>query len=446
MSKNTKKTKQKNSNEESLLAEVAKLKVDNFLLSNPKELATVGPLPSTAGGNAAPVNTSNTPTAPATATATAVTPTATAPTQSINTSNSNRQSYQKNWTEDMNAEERAKIEAENAAEIARADNINSLLPAEMKRLNDSYQGNQGSMYKSNGLAKMFDLPAPMPLPVMPRLKDVPNMVTGSFGEGASNYSKQATSGPSTPRPELRNTKFDLDANTGTLGVSTIDTDNFKQDAGLDQLSKKTNLEAVKTVDNYIAQTYPTAESATGAWEVESGGNENNKKPGKADMTGSMTDALTRHVGNYLVKNHPDLLVQGMLVKGSDGNYSFANRNLPLMADKAYNIVDPNGKPMPYTESSWKQLKDKPGYRIQSNQRYNGVIEKAVSEFMEKNGLSSKGYNTSKAFYTNYDDGTKAALGDARNASKRQRHAANQMIPTRDALKWKIMYGHTLGGA
>lgn len=444
-----KQTKQKtNSNEESLLNRIKKLEVDNFQLSSPQGLVTVGPLPSTSGGNATPSNTTTT-TSPTTTATTPVTTPVTTPTQPIFTSSASRQSVNHSETRPMNAEERARIEAENNAEIARVDAINSQLPAEMKRLNDSFVGHPKSMYDSTGAAKMYELSPAMPLPIMPRLKEVPNLVTGTFSDGYSNYDKNTTGGGShIPRPVLRNTKFDLDANTGTLGVSTVDTDNFKQDAGIDQLSKKTNLEAMKTVDNYIAQTYPTIEDSKGSWVVESGGNENNRKAGEAGMTGSMTDALTRHIGNYLVKNYPDLLVTNLLTRKKDGsnNYDFSNGNLPLMAHKAYNIVDSNGKAIEYTEDNWKRLKDKPGYRIQSNQRYNRIIEKAVSEFMEKNGLSSKGYDTSKPFYTSYDDGTKAALEDPRNRSQRQRHATNQMIPTRDALKWKIMYGHTLGGA
>lgn len=448
----SKTTKQKtNSNEESLLNKIKQLEADKFLSSSPQGLTTVGPLPSTSGGNATPTNTAiaTTSTPVAINTATAATTPAVAPTQSTFTSSASRQSVNHSETRPMNVEERARIEAENAAEIARVDNINSQLPAEMKRLNDSFRGHPKSMYDRAGVAQMYELSPAMPLPAMPRLKEVPNLVTGTFSDGYSNYDKNTTGGgQQLPRPVLRNTKFDLDANTGTLGVSTVDTDNFKQDAGLDQLSKKSNYEAIKTVDNYIAQTYPTIEDSNGSWTIESGGNENNKKAGKADMTGSMTDALTRHIGNYLVKNHPDLLVTTMLTRKTDGsnNFDFSNGNLPLMAHKAYNIVDSNGKAIEYTEDNWKRLKDKPGYKIQSNQRYNDVIKKAVSEFMDKNGLSSKGYDTSKPFYTNYDDGTKAALNDPRNKSQRQRHATNQMIPTKDALFWKVVYGHTLGGA
>ena len=440
------------------------MEADNFLLSSPQGLTTVGPLPSTSGGNATPITTATTGTGynPATATLSqniahmaGVSPntnmqsSATSGTQPTFTSSASRQSVNHSETRPMNVEERARIEAENAAEIARVDNINSQLPAEMKRLNDSFRGHPKSMYDRAGVAQMYELSPAMPLPAMPRLKEVPNLVTGTFSDGYSNYDKNTTGGGlQPPRPVLRNTKFDLDANTGTLGVSTVDTDNFKQDAGLDQLSKKSNYEAIKTVDNYIAQTYPTIEDSNGSWTIESGGNENNKKAGKADMKGSMTDALTRHIGNYLVKNHPDLLVTTMLTRKKDGsnNFDFSNRQLPLMAHKAYNIVDSNGKAIEYTEDNWKRLKDKPGYKIQSNQRYNDVIKKAVSEFMDKNGLSSKGYDTSKPFYTNYDDGTKAALNDPRNKSQRQRHATNQMIPTKDALFWKVVYGHTLGGA
>ena len=200
----SKTTKQKtNSNEESLLNKIKQLEADNFLLSSPQGLTTVGPLPSTSGGNATPANTTTSTPVTTNTTTSATTPVATS-TQPTFTSSASRQSVNHSETRPMNVEERARIEAENAAEIARVDNINSQLPAEMKRLNDSFRGHPKSMYDRAGVAQMYELSPAMPLPAMPRLKEVPNLVTGTFSDGYSNYDKNTTGGGhKPPEPELQ---------------------------------------------------------------------------------------------------------------------------------------------------------------------------------------------------------------------------------------------------
>ena len=160
-----------NSNEESLLNKIKQLEVDNFLLSSPQGLTTVGPLPSTSGGNTSPV----TATTPAVTTApVAATPT----TPQLPSSYSTAQGYGYSRSYDANPEERAKAEAQQLEENRKADEYNATLPGRISGLLSQFPKNDDED-DSMGRPVTRSYTPMAPLPVIPKEIEVPRMILGT---------------------------------------------------------------------------------------------------------------------------------------------------------------------------------------------------------------------------------------------------------------------------
>ena len=193
-----KQTKQKtNSNEESLLNKIKQLEADNFLLSSPQGLTTVGPLPSTSGGNTASTNT--TPTTGLTA-APVSTTTGTPPAFSPTTSYRNSASF--NQSESipviMNAEAMAKAEAQQLEENKKADEYNATLPSRINGLLSQFPKNDDE-YDSMGRPITRSYTPMAPLPVIPKEIEVPNMVVANHSKSYGESKSEGTSGRQ-PKP------------------------------------------------------------------------------------------------------------------------------------------------------------------------------------------------------------------------------------------------------
>ena len=189
-----KQTKQKtNSNEESLLNKIKQLEADNFLLSSPQGLATVGPLPSTSGGNTTPVTTT-TPT-PTTASV-AATPVA----SNVNPNMHYSQSSSFNWSKPvlMNADEIAKAEVQKAEEERKANEYNATLTNRINTLNSTVK-KPGRRYDDMGKIIPSTYTPMAPLPVMPKEVEIPRMIIANESYGESR--REGTSGgQSKPNP------------------------------------------------------------------------------------------------------------------------------------------------------------------------------------------------------------------------------------------------------
>jgi hypothetical protein len=405
MGKNTKQAKQKNSTDESLLAEVAKLRADNFLLSNPAGLTTVGPLPSTAGGNAAPVSTPVATTiAPVNAT-----PTATAPVQPMNYSSSTYQSENMHDTKSMNRDRIEKIEAENEAEIARVDNMNSLLPAEMKRLNDDFATRpKGGGYDSAGSAQMYELSPAMPLPIMPRLKEVPNEITGSFGSGYTNHDRQSGGRPgSAPKINPDIPLFYRDAN-GKISIkyAAYDSPEAQQksnDMRETEWYNQSDLGAMK--DQWVSSAFKNegAGLKSGKWKLKSYNGTTTGAPADANAEGDMFDMARASVLSSMLKSNKNAVV----IKNPDGSLSNADENIARKTS-AQNFR--------FNDSAiWGNAKDpKTGETVKvivDENAYN-KLKNSISEFLTLNGWSQGQIpNKKSAIFQSFNDDYRATLSD-----------------------------------
>lgn len=394
------------------------------------------PLPSTNGANLATV--------PATA---AVSSPITVPVASnINPNMGYSQSSSFNWSKPvlMNAEEIAKAEAQKAEEERKANEYNATLASRINTLNSTVK-KQERQYDDWGNVIPSTYTPMAPLPVMPKEVEIPRMAIANESYGESRR-EGSGGGSGQPKPKLflKNTKLKVDGSTGTLGVETVDTPNYSQDSGIDTLSKKSNLQNVRVLDSYNKQTRPRAFNKDTNWVVESRASDNNKNHGTTGMKGDMYDAQTRHAGNSIMKLAPDLLDMSKVIKDKDGTYNFTGRSLPLKQEKAYDIMDENGKRVPFDKGTWSKVKDKPGYEIVSNIRYDQLLNDIVAQFQALNGMPNTGrYDRNGALYTTYDQATKDAMNSAEWKSFEEQHLNNQRISDAAAMKWKLIYGNTL---
>jgi hypothetical protein len=285
----------------------------------------------------------------------------------------------------------------------------------------------------------------LPLPAIPEKIDIPTLQHASVGESWQRSEREATSGmKDKPKYILKNTKLKVDKDTGTLGVETVGTPDYSQDSGIDTLSKKGNLQNVRVLDNYFKQSRPRAFDKNTAWVIEGRASDGNKSRGNTDMNGDMFDALTRHAGNSLAKIAPDLVDLTKVKKDDDGTYNFSGRSLPLKAEKAYDILDGNGKRIPFDKGTWSKVKDKPGYDVVPNVRYDQILNQIVESFQSANGMPNTGrYDRAGALYTTYDQATRDAMNSTDWKAFEEQHLNNQRVGDSAALKWKIIYGHTL---
>ena len=444
-----KQTKQKtNSSEESLLNKIKQLEADNFLLSSPQGLTTVGPLPSTSGSNTIPATSTSTTTTPTTNnTVASGTTTGTAPIFSPTARYRNSSSFNESESVPvlMNEEAIAKAEAQKAEEERKANEYNSTLAGRINTLNSTVKKTD-RQYDDWGNVIPSTYTPMAPLPVMPKEIDVPNMVVANHSKSYGESKSEGTSGGGLDKPKyfLKNTKLKVDAGTGTLGVETVDTPNYSQDSGIDTLSKKSNLQNVRVLDNYFKQGRPRAFDKNTTWNVEIRASDSNKSLGNVGMKGDMFDAVTRHAGNSIMKLAPDLLDMSKVTKDKDGTYNFAGRSLPLKKEKAYDILDGNGKRIPFDKGTWDKVKDKPGYDVVSNIRYDQLLNDIVAQFQASNGMPNTGrYDKKGALYTTYDQATKDAMNSSDWKAFEEQHLNNQRVSDAAALKWKLIYGNTL---
>lgn len=395
---------------------------------------TINPLPSTNGSTAVPiVSTSPNNT----------TPVSYNPGQKISKGSSAGGSYQ---TYDIiNRPEYDQAIADKAQAKADALAYNNQLPQAMANLNSKIVSNPKKHDLFGNRIPDNYVPV-LPLPVMPEKIDIPNLQTASRGESWNRSEREAlSSGLPKPKLFLKNTKLKVDGGTGTLGVETVDTPNYSQDSGIDTLSKKSNLQNVRVIDGYNKQTRPRAFNKDTVWTVESGTPVVNGKRGETNMKGDMYDAQVRHAGNMLIKIAPDLLDMSKVKKNPQtGNYDFSNRNLPLRQEKAFDIIDGNGRRIPFNKGTWSKVKDKPGYEMVSNIRYDQVLNDITESFLAANGMPNTGrYDQSKALYTTYDQATRDAMNSAEWKAFQEQHLNNQRISDAVAMKWKLIYGNTL---
>ena len=347
----------------------------------------------------------------------------------------------------VNAAERADALRRQEEANQKALDYNNSLPAAMAELNSTIKPREKD-YTLFG-DRIADNYVPiLPLPVMPEKVEIPNVQTASVGESWSRSKNDRVardrSGDPKPKLILNNMKLSVDANTGTLGVNTVGVTDYSQDKGLDVLSKKGNLENVKVLKNYWSQRSPEVFNTNNTWTVEKKASDKDKTSGKVQMQGDLYDAVTRNAGNTIMKLAPDMLDLSKVSKDSQGNYVFANRSLPLRADKAYMIQQPDGKKIAFNQQVWSKVKDSPGYSVIPSQRYSEILDKATSNFVEANGEPNVGrYDTTGALYTTLARNTRDALKSTEWKSFEQQHLNNQRIDDTNALKWFTFYAHTL---
>lgn len=401
--------------------------IDYDKLGEPVTTATqTQPLPSTSGGQATPSGIGD----------------SYNPNQRISRGSSAGGSVQ--GYEIYNQAEHDKAVADQAAANEAAATYNNRLPGMMAKINSSIKPNMPTHDLFGNRIPDQYVPI-LPLPAMPEKIDIPELKHASVGESWQRSEREASPTPKDkPKYFLKNTKLKVDGGTGTLGVETVDTPNYSQDSGIDTLSKKSNLQNVRVLDNYFNQGRPRAFDKNTTWNVESRASDSNKSRGKVGMKGDMFDALTRHAGNSIMKLAPDLLDMSKVTKDKDGTYNFAGRSLPLKKEKAYDIIDGNGKRIPFDKGTWDKVKDKPGYDVVSNIRYDQLLNDIVAQFQASNGMPNTGrYDKKGALYTTYDQATKDAMNSSDWKAFEEQHLNNQRVSDAAAFKWKLIYGNTL---
>lgn len=197
-----KQTKQKtNSSEESLLNKIKQLEADNFLLSSPQGLTTVGPLPTTSGSNTIPATSTPTTTTPTTNnTVASGTTTGTAPIFSPTARYRNSSSFNESESIPviMNAEAIAKAEAQKAEEERKANEYNSTLAGRINTLNSTVKKTD-RQYDDWGNVIPSTYTPMAPLPVIPKEIEVPNMVVANHSKSYGESKSEGTSGRE-PKP------------------------------------------------------------------------------------------------------------------------------------------------------------------------------------------------------------------------------------------------------
>lgn len=397
-----KQTKQKtNSNEESLLNKIKQLEADNFLLSSPQGLTTVGPLPSTSGGNTAPV----TATTPTSATApVAATPAA----PQLPSSYSTAQGYGYSRSYDANQEERAKAEAQQLEENKKADEYNATLPSRINRLLSQFPKNDDE-YDSMGRPVTRSYTPMAPLPVIPKEIEIPKMILGTDAYNENRRESIGNGGLGTPKIDTNIPLFFRDPN-GKIRVGWDDYQSGKAEklSGDPLQIKWNNIEDLRSIrKDWTAKQFENEGSGLqSVWKIKTLKGSNGKQSSVVDASGNFFDIARASALSELAINRPDAVVTKdgkPLNQTSSTQFRLNPNNLFATAT----VTNEDG-----TTSKVQYLADKNAYPIIMD-----GISKALSDNGWKNGEIPKG-----KFWDNLKSSLKLAYkepgGEARGGTSR----------------------------
>lgn len=398
----SKQTKQKtSSNEESLLNKIKQLEADNFLLSSPQGLTTVGPLPSTSGSNTAPV----TATTPA-VTTTSVTPAPTTP--QLPSSYRTAQGYGYSRSYDANPEERAKAEAQQIEENKKADDYNATLTGRVNALNSSTVPRK-STYDRYGRVIPSTYTPMAPLPVIPKEIEIPKMILGTDAYNENRRESIGNGGLGKPKIDTNIPLFFRDPN-GQIRVGWDDYQSGKAEklSGDPLQIKWNNIEDLRSIrKDWTAKQFEN--EGTGlqsGWKIKTLKGSNGKKPSVVDASGNFFDIARASALSELAINRPDAVVTKdgkPLNQTSSTQFRLNPNNLFATAT----VTNEDG-----TTSKVQYLADKNAYPIIMD-----GISKALSDNGWKNGEIPKG-----KFWDNLKSSLKLAYkepgGEARGGTSR----------------------------
>lgn len=357
---------------------------------NTVQLAQSTPLPSVAGGNATPaINAQSQPVQP-----------------SFSYS-SNAASY--NETRDMNKAERdaamAKQEAANA--VAKDYNENKL-PTLMAQANAMYKGATPSLDKYGEPIRMNPVPV-LPQAIIPEKIDIPNMVTGHFGESFKEASGNRNSSGPKPKIDTNIPLFFRDPN-GQIRVGWDDYQSGKAEklSGDPLQIKWNNIEDLRSIrKDWTAKQFENEGAGLqSGWKIKTLKGSNGKQPSVADASGNFFDIARASALSELAINRPDAVVTKdgkPLNQTSSTQFRLNPNNLFATAT----VTNEDG-----TTSKVQYLADKNAYPIIMD-----GISKALSDNGWKNGEIPKG-----KFWNNLKSSLKLAYkepgGEARGGTSR----------------------------
>lgn len=329
---------------------------------NTVQLAQPTPLPSVAGGDATPIINAQS-----------------QPTQPSSSYSSNAASY--NETRDMNKAERdaAMARQETANTVAKDYNENKL-PTLMAQANAMYKGATPSLDDKGRPIQMNPVPV-LPQAIIPEKMDIPNMVTGHFGE-----SFKESSGNRNPSPREKYKTPTIATPDYTKGAvnpvspSSVFLDmqggiRAANDAGNPSLGRKA------TDDNFGTGVIPKGTTAKmPVWMF-------NKQTGKYDFKGindvdvggsSMADVSQRVATSWIAHNLMNDINSGKQfnVKVKDKNGNIVDKQIPLVSNYGQEV-------------GASQLKFAPSVFVQAlGGDYNTAIADAYTKTVDSLGLPS----------------------------------------------------------
>ena len=327
----------------------------------PAPIPTPNPLPSVQGGNAVPTGTL---------------PQSAQPSQY----SSNASAYHD--TKDMNRAERELAMAQQVEEDNKANLYNSAVRGVMGRVADQAPDQRRQpMYDMYGYATTPEYTPMAPLPTIPRKIDIPNMVTGSFGE---SFKESSGNRNPSPREKYKTpTIVNPDYTKGVvnpLSPSSVFLDiqggiRAANDAGNPSLGRKA------TDDNFGTQIIPKGTMAKmPVWMF-------NKQTGKYDFKGindvdvggaSMADVAQRVATSWIAHNLMNDINAGKSfnVKVKDKNGNIVNKQIPLVSNYGQEV-------------GASQLKFAPSVFVQAlGGDYNTAIADAYTKTVDSLGLPS----------------------------------------------------------